>query len=209
MITGLRPDTFTKLQLNAGLFLKNFDASAITDAAALKTAVASAISKDEGVVGATKGGGTFVCEPDIRQIEADGMRAPFVGSTVNDGWTVKLTGTMLEMTPDNFKDALMSADVTTDASNPKVKKVRIRTDLKSDDYIDTLCWIGDTSKGYVMIELENALNIAGATFTFTDKGEGTIPFEFQAHQSDVLQQDYAPCTLLFFDPPAAETVKEE
>ena len=51
-------------------------------------------------------------------------------------------------------------------------------------------------------ELENALNIAGATFTFTDKGEGTIPFEFQGHQSNALQQEYAPCTLVFFDPAA-------
>lgn len=203
MITGLRPETFTKLQLNAGLFLQGFDASDITDAAALKTALGTYITAGKGVLGATKGGGTFVCEPDIRQIEADGMRAPFVGSTVNDGWTVKLTGTMLEMTPENFASALMSADVTTDDTKPKVHKVRIRTDIRDEDYIDKICWIGDTSKGFLMIELENALNISGATFTFTDKGEGTIPFEFQAHQSDVLKQEYAPCTLIFFDPPAA------
>lgn len=199
MITGVRPETFTKLQLNAGVFLKGFDWASITDAAALKTAIASFIQAGEGVVGATKGGGTFVCTPDIRQIEADGMRAPFVGSTLNDGWTVKLTGTMLESTPENFKDALLSADITSD-SGGKVHKVRIRTSIKDTDYIEKFCWIGDTSKGFVLIELENALNIAGATFTFTDKGEGTIPFEFHGHQSDVLQQEYAPCTLVFFDP---------
>ena len=201
MVTGLRPETFTKLQLNAGLFLKGFDWASATDAAALKTAIASFIQAGAGVVGATQGGGTFVCTPTIRQIEADGMRAPFVGSTVNDGWTVKLTGTMKEITPENFADALISADVT-DESAGKVHKVRIRTDIKSTDYIEKFCWIGDTSKGFVLIELENALNIAGATFTFTDKGEGTIPFEFQGHQSNALQQEYAPCTLVFFDPAA-------
>ena len=201
MITGVRPETFTKLQLNAGLFLKGFDWASITDADKLKTAIASFIQSGEGVVGATKGGGTFVCTPDIRQIEADGMRAPFVGSTLNNGWTVKLTGTMLESTPENFKDALISADITSD-SGGKVHKVRIRTDIKDTDYIEKFCWIGDTSKGFVLIELENALNISGATFTFTDKGEGTLPFEFQAHQSDVLRQEYAPCTLVFFDPAA-------
>ena len=199
MVTGLRPETFTKLQLNAGLFLKGFDWASATDAAALKTAIASFIQTGEGVVGATQGGGTFVCTPTIRQIEADGMRAPFVGSTVNDGWTVKLTGTMKEITPENFARALMCTNVEAIGSGGTAKKIRIRTDIKTTDYLPKICWVGDTSKGFVLIELENALNISGATFTFTDKGEGTIPFEFQAHQSNVLNQEYAPCTVVFFD----------
>ena len=202
MVTGLRPETFTKLQLNAGLFLKGFDWASATDAAALKTAIASFIQAGEGVIGATMGGGTFVCTPTIRQIEADGMRAPFVGSTVNDGWTVKLTGTMKEITPENFARALMCTNVEAIGSGGTAKKIRIRTDIKTTDYLQKICWVGDTSKGFVLIELENALNIAGATFTFTDKGEGTIPFEFQGHQSNALQQEYAPCTLVFFDPAA-------
>ena len=201
MVTGVRPSTFEKLQLNAGMFLVGFDWSSAEAADALRTKLAAAIEAETGLIGMTQGGGTFVCTPAIRQIEGDGMRSPFVGSTVNDGWTVKLTGTMKEITPENFADALISADVT-DESSGKVHKVRIRTDIKTTDYLPKICWIGDTSKGFVLIELENALNIAGATFTFTDKGEGTIPFEFQGHQSNVLQQEYAPCTLVFFDPAA-------
>ena len=54
-------------------------------------------------------------------------------------------------------------------------------------------------KGFVMIELDNVLNIAGATFTFTDKGEGTLPFEFHAHQASLEDQEYAPCRIVFFD----------
>ena len=199
MVTGVRPSTFEKLQLNAGMFLVGFDWASAENADAIRTKLAAAIEAETGLIGMTQGGGTFVCKPTIRQIEGDGMRSPFVGSTVNDGWTVKLTGTMKEITPQNFADALISADVT-DESSGKVHKVRIRTSIKDTDYIEKFCWIGDTSQGFVLIELENALNIAGATFTFTDKGEGTIPFEFQGHQSDVLQQEYAPCTLVFFDP---------
>lgn len=199
MITGLRPQTFEKLQLNAGLFLQGFDYSKATSAETLKTAIASFIEAGEGVIGATKGGGTFVCTPEIRNFEADGMRSPFVGSTINDGWTVKLTGTMLEMTPENFAKSLMSADVQAVDGKTGVKKVRIRTDIKKSDYIPKMCWIGDTSKGFALIELDNVLNISGATFTFTDKGEGTIPFEFQAHQSSVTDAEYAPCSILFFE----------
>ena len=199
MVTGVRPSTFEKLQLNAGMFLVGFDWSSAENADAIRTKLAAAIEAETGLIGMTQGGGTFVCTPAIRQIEGDGMRSPFVGSTVNDGWTVKLTGTMKEITPENFARALMCANVEAIGSCGTAKKIRIRTDIKTTDYLPKICWVGDTSKGFVLIELENALNISGATFTFTDKGEGTIPFEFQAHQSNVLNQEYAPCTIVFFD----------
>lgn len=202
MITGLRPETFTQLQLNAGAFLKNFKWSTYTDADKLEEAILAALEARTGVIGATRGGGTFQCTPTIRQIEADGMRAPIKASTVNDMWTVKLTGTMLEITPENFKDALICADLTTDTGG-KVHTIRIRNDIEDSDYIPSLCWVGDTSQGFVLIELENALNLTGATFTFTDKGEGTLPFEFQGHQADLSKSKYAPCSIVFFDPPTA------
>lgn len=198
MTTGLRPATFEKLQLNAGIFLVGFTYESATDATKLKTALASFISTGTGVLGATRGGGSFTCTPEIRNVEADGKRYEFKGSTVNDGWTVKLSTTLLEVTPENFKRALMCADVT-DETGGKMHTVKVRTDIKDGDYIPTLCWVGDTSKGYVMIELSNALNIAGASFTFTDKGEGTLPVEFHAHQASLEDMEYAPCKICFFD----------
>lgn len=77
--------------------------------------------------------------------------------------------------------------------------IKIRTDLKETDYIEKLCWFGDTSQGVVLIALDNALNTTGMTLTFTDKGEGTLPFEFHAHQSSVENMEYAPCEIIFFD----------
>lgn len=196
MTTGLTPQTFKNLQLNAGVFLKNFDYSGIETPDDLTDAVIAVLESREGVLGATRGGGTFTCAPSIRNIEADGKRSEFVGSTVNDGWTVRLSTTLLEATPENFKDALMSADVTV---NGNVTIVQPRTAIKTEDYISSLCWIGDTSEGLMMIELDNALNIDGASFTFTDKGEGTLPVNFMAHQSNLLNQEEAPCRVLFFN----------
>lgn len=196
MTTGLSATTFEKLQLNAGIFLTGFDYSSATDAASLKTALAAYIKAGEGVLGATRGGGKFTCTPSTRNIEADGKRYEFVGSTVNDGWTVSLSTTLLESDAETFKLALMSADVTTASGKDTIK---IRTDIATTDYLDKLCWVGDTSKGYVLIELENALNISGASFSFTDKGEGTLPVEFRAHQSSLESTEYAPCTVVFFN----------
>jgi len=204
MLTGLRAETFENLQLNAGVFLSGFSPDAIADAAALRTAAIAAIQSGEGLLGATRGGGSFECTPQTRTVEADGMRYPFVGSTVNDLWTVKLKTTLLEVTPDNFERALICADVKKEG---KKTIIRVRTGIAREDYIPSICWIGDTSRGFVMIQLDNALNLTGATFTFTDKGEGTLPVEFQAHNASLEDQDHAPFRIIFFDQP--EGVEEE
>lgn len=200
MVTGLRPETFENLQLNAGVFLKNFSYEGVDSAAALETKILEALEAGgDKILGATIGGGSFQMTPSIRQIEADGMRYPIKGSTVNDMWTVKLTGTMKECRPENFKDALICADLETDEEKPNIKRIKVRTDIKPDDYIPSLCWVGDTSKGFVLIDIKNALNLTGANFTFTDKGEGSLPFEFQAHAADLASMKYAPVEIIFFD----------
>lgn len=203
MITGLRPETFDNLQLNAGVFLEGFDASTFEDAATLEDGVLAALEAGTGILGATIGGGSFAATPTIRQIEADGMRYPIIGSTVNDMWTIKLSTTLKEVTPENFKRALISCDM--DTSKENVTVLTVRTDIEETDYIPKLCWVGDTSKGFVLIELDNALNLSGASFTFTDKGEGTLPVEFQAHVSDLEKMDKAPFRIYFFDEAAATT----
>lgn len=197
MISSLRPATYQNLQLNAGVFLANFDASSYADADALEDAIIDALEDGTNILGATIGGGTFTAEPTMRQIEADGVRYAVIGSTVNDMWTIKLATTLKEVTPENFQRALVSCDI--DTSKPSVKTLTVRTGIKDSDYIPKLSWVGDTSKGFVMIELDNALNLSGASFTFTDKGEGTLPVEFQAHHSELKNVDKAPFRIHFFD----------
>jgi hypothetical protein len=201
MTTGLRASTFENLQLNAGMFLANFDYSTATDAATLGALLKTEREKASGsaLIGATRGGGTFVCTPNTRSIEADGKREEWKGSSVNDGWTIKLTTTLLEINADNLKRSFGTADVT---DTEKKHTIKIRTDIKDADYIESLVWVGDTSKGYVLIAIKNALNTAGATLTWTDKGEGTIPVEFTAHQDGLETDGYAPCEVIFFDPAA-------
>lgn len=201
MTTGLRASTFENLQLNAGMFLANFDYSTATDAATLGALLKTEREKTSGsaLIGATRGGGTFVCTPNTRSIEADGKREGWKGSSVNDGWTIKLTTTLLEINATNLKRSFGTADVT-DTKNKHT--IKIRTDIKDADYIESLVWVGDTSKGYVLIAIKNALNTAGATLTWTDKGEGTIPVEFTAHQDGLETDGYAPCEVIFFDPAA-------
>lgn len=200
-VTAVRPQTFERLQLNAGAFLKNFDLSTYTEYSTLEEALFAAIKDGTKSLGATRGGGTFTATPTMRSIEADGKRYEFKGSTVIDTWDIKLTATLMEITPDNFTLALGTAEKTEDKSFTTGKKttIKLRTSIEDGDYIQNLVWFGNTSKGLVAIALDNALNSMGVTLTFSDKGEGTIPVEFHAYQDTVENNEYAPCAIYFFD----------
>lgn len=198
LTSPIRSDAFKNLQLNAGIFLTGIDYSAIADATALKTAIASAVTAGTTILGVTRGGGTFTVTRETRTPEVDGMRYPYKGSDFVDSVDAYLSGTLLEVNPENFKRLLGSGDMNTSG---KKTTVTMRTAIDPDtDYIDGLCWIGDIADGrLVLIELDNAFNTSDFSLTFTDKGEGTMTFEFHARQDDVLDYDNAPFRVVFFE----------
>ncbi len=199
MLTGVQASSFNNLQLNAGVFLLNFSTASITDATALRQAVATAIATPANYFGATRGGGTFVCTPSTREIELDGMRWPIIGSTVIDGWDVRLTATLTEVGHTNFNKAIAASAASTSG---KITTIQMKNKLESSDYIPSVTWVGDLLDGRVcLIQLDNALSIDGLTLTFTDKGEGTYPVSFRAHAS-TLTGDYAPAKIMIFDLPS-------
>lgn len=197
LTSPIRRETYEKLQLNAGMFIKDFDYSAIADADALKTALAAKITADEDILGATRGGGTFNVTREMREPDVDGKRYSFKGGRFVDSTDANLTTTLIESSPDNFVLALGSATKTVSG---KKTTVTMHTALTDEDYLTNLCWIGDISDGrLVLICLKNALNTADFAFTFTDKGEGTYNVEFHAHQEDVNDYDTAPFEIVYFD----------
>lgn len=198
MTSPIRAGAFDSLQLNAGIFLMNLDYSSIADAAALKTAIAAAVTAGTTILGVTRGGGSFTVTRETRTPEVDGMRYPFKGSDFVDSADAYLSTTLLEVNSDNFKRLLASGDATTSG---KKTTVTMRTAIDPDtDYITHLAWVGDISDGrMVLIELDNAINTADFSMTFTDKGEGTLAAEFHARQSSVLDYDNAPFRVVFFD----------
>ena len=192
----IRTEAFQNLQLNAGIFLIGLDYSSIANAGALKTAIASAVSAGTTILGVTRGGGSFTVQRNIRTPDVDGMRYPFKGSDFVDSVEAYLSGTLLEVNADNFKRLLGSATKTTSSLKTTVT---MNTAIASADYLTSLCWVGDIANGQmVLIKLDNAFNTADFSLTFTDKGEGTMPFEFHARQSTVTDYDTAPFEVVFF-----------
>lgn len=198
LTSPIRPKAFENLQLNAGVFLVDFDYSSISNAGALKTAISTALSDPEKILGVTRGGGSFTVTRETRTPEVDGMRYPFKGSDYVDSVDAYLSGTLLEVTPENFARLLATGDSSTSGSKTTIT---MHTAIDPDtDYIDKLCWVGDIADGrLILIELDNAINTSDFNLTFTDKGEGTMTFEFHARQSDVSDYDNAPFRVVYFD----------
>ena len=197
LTTPLRSETFENLQLNAGIFIKNLDYSSITDASALKTAITAAITAGTNILGATRGGGTFVASRETREPDADGKRYSYKGGRFVDSADARLTTTLIEITPDNLVLALGGASSTTSGKKTTIK---MHTAIQNSDYISSLTWFGDLADGrLVAIQLKNALNTGDLSLTFTDKGEGTLPVELHAHQDSVEDYDEAPFEIVFFD----------
>lgn len=197
-VTPCRTETFQNLQLNAGAFLINFDYSTYGDATALRTALATALTDNTKVLGATRGGGQFVVTSTIREPDVDGKRYRFKGGAFVDSVDAQLSGTLVEIRPAAFARLLATGDSISDDGKTTIK---MHTAIKNTDYIDKLVWVGDMSDGgLILIALKNALNNNGMSLTFSDKGEGTMPFEFHAYQSAVEDYDYAPFEVLFLVP---------
>ena len=199
MTSPIRADAFNNLQLNAGVFLVDFDYSSIADADALKTAIRTAINTPANILGVTRGGGQFTVTRETRTPEVDGMRYTFKGADFVDSADAYLSGTLLEVRPNNWKRLLGSGDTSTSG---KKTTLTMRTAINPNtDYMTKLAWVGDIADGgLVLIELDNAFNTQDFSFTFTDKGEGTFTFEFHARQEDVLDYDTAPFRVVFFEP---------
>lgn len=198
LTSPIRPDAFKQLQLNAGIFLVDFDHSAIATADALKTAIASAVTAGTNILGVTRGGGTFTVTKEIRTPEVDGVRYAFKGQDFIDSADAYLSGTLLEVNATNFKRLLSTGESVTEG---KKTTVTMHTAVDPDtDYIPSLVWVGDIADGrLIMVVLDNAFNTADFSLTFTDKGEGTMPFEFHARQENVNDYDKAPFEVIFFD----------
>ena len=199
LTSPIRGSAFDNFQLNAGIFIADLDYSSIANAGALKTAIASAVQAGTNILGVTRGGGTFTVTRETRTPEVDGMRYPFKGADFVDSADAYLSGTLLEVNPANFKRLLGSGRVATSGLKTTVT---MNTAIdKNSDYISSLCWVGDIADGrLVLIELDNAFNTSDFALTFTDKGEGTMTFEFHARQENVLDYDVAPFRVVFFEP---------
>ena len=132
-----------------------------------------------GIIGATRGGGSFAAVPTIRSIPADGIPDNVVGWKTIDFWTATLSATLIETTEAAIKLAIAGASASTSASVTTITPVQ---GIVASGAHAELYWVGDTQDGKkIAIKMNKALNNNGFNLTFADRGEGTYAVELIAH----------------------------
>ena len=178
--SGLSANTPDNLLLDAGAFYLNYD-----------------INTDIGtLLGATRGGGEFRAVPTVRKVEVDGAKGPVKGLNRIDMWDITLKATLLEITSEILKNALISANVDTSGLTHDV--ITLNNDISDSNYINNVAWIGTRSGSDepVIIIIDNALGMEGITLAMADKNEGTIPITFAAH-FPITDLNTVPCRIYY------------
>lgn len=122
----------------------------------------------------TRGGGQFLVEREIRNIEADGMKAYGEDMLVIDREQPKLIMNQLSILTDADFTKLYCALKSTPLSEEETGIAISSTDdlvIKTESYV-TVKWTGVTNKGKkVVIELAKAINLENIDWALVDKSE--------------------------------------
>lgn len=190
-LNGFTKNTAKNLQLDAGIFLKSVEdcQKLAQDIKGLETGKSLDDILPPGAVkiGATSGGGNFTATPEIRNLteDLDGARGSYVDGNVIDNWEIKMTTTMAEITAENLKMSLCASDIKNATGEDLYDEITARNDIKTTDYINNICWLGNQqgSDIPIIIEIKNVINMSGLNFTFADKDKGKIEVEFTANRT--------------------------
>lgn len=188
--TVIPQDTFTGLQLDAGVLLKKF------------TPTTPAAPADEDIICATTGGINATCVPTYSDLGEDVDNCPANMKELKhlDSWECKMSFTSLGLSANAIKLALGAADIG-DTSASKQDTITPRRDLKQTDFTD-LWWVGDRADGgCVAIQIKNALSTGGFSLQTTKNGKGQLSVELTGHVS-VSDQNTMP--MVFYSLDASE-----
>lgn len=185
--TQIPSDTFQKLQLNAGILVKDFapETGTITD-----------------IIGATSGGVSFTATPSFSDFGEDIDNAPKNTKELKklDSWEVSMTGSFVTVDSAVAKMLVGAGDTSTVAST-EVTKITPRNDVADADF-DDIWWVGDYSDqnsdsgqnvtaGFIAIHMLNSLSTGGFALQTSDRAKGTFAFTFTGHYS-ISAQDTVP-----------------
>lgn len=182
--TKVPEDTFSKLQLNAGILLTDF------------TPNTGEIPSGASILGATTGGINFTTNPEFTDFGEDIDNVPNNMMELKhlNQFDVQMSGTFLTCSASLAKTLVGAADVDG-------IKVTPRAELLESDF-DDIWWVGDYSDintdsgqtqkaGFIAIHMMNALNTAGFQIQSSKNEKGQLAFEFHGHYS-IEAQDVVP-----------------
>lgn len=135
----------------------------------------------QALLGATRGGNTFVLETEWREMPVDGARGPVLGSQRIVGVVAKLTANFVEIDDTVLEYALAGS---TNTDNTTYKTLTRSLQVADADYATNIAIVGEhTGEPAVPIvcQVNNPLATGGFELAFTDKEETVLAVEFTAH----------------------------
>ena len=175
--TQIPADTFSKLQLNAGILVSV--ANGFVPATGTVTTA--------NIIGATTGGINVTCTPSYVDFgeNVDNCPKNMKELKVLDNWECRISGTFVTISTTLVKMMLGAADI----DGVDVTKVTPRVDLIDSDFSD-IWFVGDYSDkngatygGFVAVHMTNALSTGGFSMQTADKEKGQFSAEFTGHVS--------------------------
>ena len=164
--TRITADAAEKLQINAGLLLKNFNVENPVE------------PKDEDIICDTTGDFSISSTPTMEDFFADINNAPLntlEGVRVT-GWTHTMSVTSVSVTEEMLRIALNASETEDRIAGivPGEKPV----------HLDSIYWIGDMAdpNKLLVIRMKNVLSTNGISFTSRKDGKGGIALNFRAHE---------------------------
>lgn len=197
MVSPITAETFQQLVFNAGMVLHDFDFSSAMHAGDLMALAMAEKAQKESWMGATDGGVNVQENRTYWEPGMDGKRLPFKGEKQFDTAKPKMTGTLLQHTPETVRKISGSAVITEEGDY--VTKVQPTATIKPGDYMDNVVFIGNVgSDGLYLVEMKNVLCTSGMNWQTRDKGVATMPFEFSAHSDSPTFTDELPVSYWFY-----------
>lgn len=191
--TRIPENTFSALQIDAGILLNNFNPEEPN-------------VQDADIICATTGGINPVCAATYSDFGEDVDNCPNNMKELKhlDGWDCSVSFTALGVSPELIKLSLGAADI--DGTNEA--KIVPRRDLKQTDFAN-IWWVGDRADGgMVAIEILNALSTEGFSLQTSKNAKGQVAVTITGHVS-IEAQDVVPMQFYSTEPETEESETEE
>lgn len=195
MLDPVHAATHEHLQLGEGVLLRGIDVEAAlaadSTASALTDAISAALQDTSCRIGATKAGCIFRCIPHMNDL-TDGHRTPAEGELLALRWEATLSGTLLEISPDNAALLLNIPLFITSRPYTLLQPQAVPIPAASGD----LCWVGDTGGGLLLIVLHSPVSSGGLVFRASRNGLGEMDFTLTGQMRSP-QDSGLPCRLIW------------
>lgn len=199
VLAGVTSETFNYLQLGAGAIIRDFDYESITDVADFKAAFLDALPTKNNL-GGTRGGISINITPTTRKIDIDGTNlVSFIGDETVESWECSMGASLVQFSPQTFKEAFPSAEFTSVDTDEKITSMRVRQQFSDSDYAKNHTWISTTKYGYLMVSMFNTISMLSGEITTTANGEAVIPVSIKPKNKDFLDIDNLPVEVWFVD----------